>query len=101
VQRAALETAAAQDRYMLTADQCWALDLLAAPMRARWAYVSARCNLLDAHLSALRTELQGALDGTQPVDRALARMGHLRAVLDLVERRVVALDAVRATPRPR
>jgi hypothetical protein len=82
-----------------TTDHCWALDLLAAPMRERWAFVSARCNLLDAHLAALRTELQGAIDGTQRADLTLARISHLRAVLDLVERRVIALDAARAMPR--
>jgi hypothetical protein len=86
-----------QSRAMPTADQCWALDLLAAPMRDRWAYVSARCNLLDAHLSALRIELQGALDGTHAADLALARLGYIRDAIDLVERRVSALGAIRAT----
>lgn len=76
---------------MLTADTCWALDMLAAPRRERWAWVSARCALLESHLAELRVELQAAVDGKTRPEAALQRVQHLRSGLEMVERRLAGM----------
>lgn len=83
---------------MVTADTCWALDMLAAPRRERWAWVSARCALLESHLAELRIELQAAVDGKRPAAPARTRIEHLRSALELIDRRLAALDEAGACP---
>lgn len=77
-----------------TADECWALDMLAAPWRERRTWVSARNALLHTHLIDLHRELGEVVDGRLPPARALERIGYLRAALDQVERRLVGLQRV-------
>lgn len=86
---------------MVTADTCWALDMLAAPRRERWAWVSARCALLESHLAELRLELQAALDGKRPPTAVSLRIQHLRDALHVVERKLLAFDEVQAPVSPR
>jgi hypothetical protein len=83
-----------------TTDECWARDLLAAPRRERWAWVSARCSLVDSHASDLRRELHEAVDGKRSAQVALARVQYLRAALDQIERRLLGLERVAPTPPP-
>jgi hypothetical protein len=79
-----------------TADECWARDLMAAPWRERLAWVSARNALLQTHLVDLHRELGEVVHGALPPARALERIGHLRAALDQVERRLRGLEAARS-----
>lgn len=68
--------------------------MLAALWRDRLSWVNARNALLSTHLSELHRELGAAVDGKLDPAFALARIDHLRAALDQVERRLVGLQAV-------
>lgn len=83
---------------MASPETCWALDMLAAPRRERWAWVSARCALLESHLAELRVELQAAVDGKRPAGPPRKRIEHLRSALDLIDRKLAALDEAGACP---
>lgn len=70
--------------------------MLAAPRRERWAWVSARCALLESHLAELRVELQAAVDGKTATEVARRRVHHLQAALAIIESRVAALADARS-----
>jgi hypothetical protein len=58
--------------------------------------VSARTARQKNHLVELHRELSQVVDGALPPARALDRIGHLRAALDQVGRRLQGLAAVAA-----